>query len=45
MIEALTSALMNERLKNGRSGALKNVNCLSINRRLTSVAQSFYILA
>lgn len=37
MIEAHTLALMNERLKNGRSGALKNVNCLS--------AASFYILA
>lgn len=45
MIEVHTQALMNERLKNGRSEALKNVNCLSINQRFTSVAQSFYILA
>ncbi len=37
MIEAHSPALMNERLKNGRSEALKNVNCLS--------EASFYILA
>ncbi len=37
MIEAYSLALMNERLKNGRSEALKNVNCLS--------EASFYILA